>query len=344
MKILKLTGLALLGLIALGLIAAAFLPKHFEYSRSIDIDSSKETVYSIINDMKTWEEWGPWKKEDPTMKITYGEKTEGLGASYAWTGETSGKGTITITEETPPTFQKSRIEFEGQGGGDAWFELEDTEGGATKIDWTFSFDVSWPFNIFPAISGDGDMNKMFDTGLSALKVMAEAQPSTSGKYKVNPADFPGRTYLGIRETVKFDQPMSADFFADRFGQISKLMQKTKMEMDGPPSGLYFTWDEQTKTTDMAAAIPVKKGTAVNGGKIQTIEVPAGKAFVIDYYGSYTGTGEAHFAMDDYLKAKGITAGSPVIEEYVTDPGNEPDTSKWLTKIYYLMGSPIASGQ
>jgi hypothetical protein len=27
---------------------------------------------------------------------------------------------------------------------------------------------------------------------------------------------------------------------------------------------------------------------------------------------------------------------PVIEEYVTGPETEPDTSKWLTKIYYLL--------
>jgi hypothetical protein len=25
---------------------------------------------------------------------------------------------------------------------------------------------------------------------------------------------------------------------------------------------------------------------------------------------------------------------PVIEQYVTDPGQEPDSSKWLTRVFY----------
>jgi hypothetical protein len=36
-----------------------------------------------------------------------------------------------------------------------------------------------------------------------------------------------------------------------------------------------------------------------------------------------------------MKSKGLTNG-PVIEEYVTDPMNEADTTKWLTNIYYTL--------
>lgn len=345
MKILKKIGIALLALIAIGLVAAAFMPTHFEYERSTDINASKDVIYSILNDMRTWEEWGPWKQEDPTMKVSYGEKTEGVGASYIWTGEKTGNGTITITEATPPTLQKSKIEFEGQGGGDGWFRLEDGDAGATKTSWGFAFDVSWPLNIFVVLSGDGQMNNMFDTGLSGLKTMAEkkaAEQPATGKFKISPVDFPGKTYLGIREKVNFDQTMTADFFATRFGQIAALMGKTKMEADGQPCGVYYTWDEATKTTDMAVAIPVKKGVAVNGGNIKTFEIPAGKAFAIDYYGAYTGTGDAHMAMDEYFAANGMKASVPVIEEYVTDPGAEPDTAKWLTRIYYLVESQMAA--
>jgi effector-binding domain-containing protein len=49
-------------------------------------------------------------------------------------------------------------------------------------------------------------------------------------------------------------------------------------------------------------------------------------------------------MDDYLKANKLKAGAPVIEEYVTDPGTEPDESKWLTKIYYLADNLVAENQ
>ncbi len=32
---------------------------------------------------------------------------------------------------------------------------------------------------------------------------------------------------------------------------------------------------------------------------------------------------------------GLKHKAPVIEEYVTDPGKEPDSSKWLTRIYFF---------
>ena len=340
MKILKTIGIALLALVALWLIAAAIMPKHFEYERSTDINAPKEIVFGLVNNLTTWETWGPWKKEDPTMVNTYGAKTEGAGASYTWTGEKAGKGSMTIVESTAPSYQKTRVEFEGQGGGDAWFKIEDGESGATKTTWGFAFDVPFPFNVFAAF-GSGEMNKMFDDGLAGMKELAEKiaaeQPAGGGaSYAVKEMNFPGRTYVGIRERATFEQTMSSSFFGDRFGKISGLLSKAKFEMAGPPSGVYYEWDESNKTTDMAVAVPVKANTAVSGGGIKAFEIPAGKALVIDYYGSYQEVGKAHTAMDEYIKTKGLTQKPPVIEEYITDPMTEPDTAKWLTKVYYFV--------
>ena len=61
--------------------------------------------------------------------------------------------------------------------------------------------------------------------------------------------------------------------------------------------------------------------------------------VIDYYGDYDQTGKAHDAMEKYLKDRNILFNPPVVEEYVTDPGEEKDPSKWLTKIIYYF-SPV----
>jgi effector-binding domain-containing protein len=73
-------------------------------------------------------------------------------------------------------------------------------------------------------------------------------------------------------------------------------------------------------------------------------VPAGKALVIDYYGSYEGIGGAHMAMDEYVKSNNLKQKSPVLEQYITDPETEPDTSKWLTKVIYLLEGPVAEEQ
>jgi effector-binding domain-containing protein len=61
---------------------------------------------------------------------------------------------------------------------------------------------------------------------------------------------------------------------------------------------------------------------------------AGKVAMVSYMGPFEGTGEVHYFMHDQILNDGYDfAGSPW-EVYVTDMTVEPDTSKWITQIYY----------
>lgn len=340
MGILKKILFALLGIIVIGLLVAAFLPKHFEYERSIDINASKEVVFNIVNDLKTQDVWGPWAKEDPTIKNTYNEVASGVGQVSSWTSEGSGNGKQTITESTPPSSVKVKVEFEGQGGGDGWYRLEDGANGGTKAYWGMAFDAAWPTNIFTALFAGKMMNKMFDTGLAGLKKMAEEQaaaaPATSS-LQVQELDFKGMTYLGIRQETTFEEAMKPTFFSERITKVIGMMEKIKMQPTGSPTGVYYVWDEATKRTDMAVAMPIAPGTAVAGDpNLKVFEVPANRALVVDYYGPYEGIMKAHETLGAYVNEKGLKEIAPVLEEYVTDPEVEKDQSKWLTKVYYFV--------
>lgn len=101
-----------------------------------------------------------------------------------------------------------------------------------------------------------------------------------------------------------------------------------------PSAIYFTFDEKAMQTECAAVFSIKD----NNKKMEDWErfqVPASKVLLIEYYGAYDKSANAHYAMDAYMKGKGLTQ-SFVIEEYVTDPMMEKDTSKWLTNIFYVI--------
>jgi len=41
-------------------------------------------------------------------------------------------------------------------------------------------------------------------------------------------------------------------------------------------------------------------------------------------------------MDAYIKANNLEHHTNVVEEYITDPGMEPDSTKWLTRIIYFI--------
>ena len=115
----------------------------------------------------------------------------------------------------------------------------------------------------------------------------------------------------------------------------KAAGKAKLEPAAPfPSGLFFKWDTVNKITVMAAVMSVKGSSKTKVKGLETFVVPAGKTLNIKYFGGYNGTGLAHMAMDDYINEKGFMKLTPIMEEYVTDPGKEPDSTKWLTNIYY----------
>jgi effector-binding domain-containing protein len=69
---------------------------------------------------------------------------------------------------------------------------------------------------------------------------------------------------------------------------------------------------------------------------QKFDVPAANlALHIAYNGGYNKIGAAHKALNDYMKEKGLEQ-SFRIEEYISGPMTEPDTTKWLTNIYYVI--------
>lgn len=111
-------------------------------------------------------------------------------------------------------------------------------------------------------------------------------------------------------------------------------------MTGMPRGLYYTYDTVTQTTDMAAAIPVSSIPEA-GKEKQKLNIGVGKAklydqyLVYDYFGGYHNMTGAHEGLT--MMCEKTFKGEPglVMEEYVTDPGAEPDSTKWLTRIYYV---------
>lgn len=158
----------------------------------------------------------------------------------------------------------------------------------------------------------------------------EATAKTYRGYAVQEVDVPTRYFIALREKITMDK--MSEGFAKNLPLVFGAVQQAGIEMVGAPSGLYFTWDEAAKMTELAYGIPVKTNTEIPG--FETIETPAGKSLVIDYFGSYENLVNAHMAMDDYMKEHGLELIMPVYEEYITDPGMEADPAKWLTKICY----------
>ena len=212
-----------------------------------------------------------------------------------------------------------------------WF-FEETEEG-TKVTLNYiGTEVSF-FNRPANLMGEYFLGMAYESGLTALKEVAESSPApvADAKIDVQEVEIEETKYLMIVDDV---EPMNiAMYYAENLAKIMSYSQENGASMAGTPTGFYFTWTDTL--TNMAAAIPVDKEVAGND-EIEYRVVPAGSALRVEHYGNYDKVGPAHYAIEEYAAEKGMSI-SMAIETYVTDPESEPDTSKWLTHITYPIG-------
>lgn len=328
--------LLLILLIYVGLCAVG--TKNFNTERSLTIDAPKAMLFNMVNDLKTMEKWSPWFEKDPDMKVEYASTTKGVGASYSWSGnETVGEGSMTTIESVPASLHKSKMEFKGYDEpSTAEFNFNDKEG-QTEVVWKHYSESDLPFLArgYMLVTGmKKAMEKDFENGLNKMAALANERVANKmyDGYKINEITQPEKHFILNRQQVAYDNVQQ--FYAGNLGSLFAKAQSAGVEMNGMPCGLFYSFNDQSKMVDMSAAIPIKEPLAIRGA--QSLSIPESKAITVDYYGDYNGTPAAHEAVKSYMNDYGILNDPPYIEEYVTDPGEEPDPKKWLTKITYYI--------
>jgi effector-binding domain-containing protein/uncharacterized protein YndB with AHSA1/START domain len=341
MKILKTLLIILLVLVVIVGLLTAIAPTKLAVSRSTVINAPREVVWNNVTRFENINQWSPWMKLDPNMKVTL-EGTDGaVGAKQSWVGnEQVGEGSQTISALDPMNRAESKIQFikPWESEADAYVALADTTGGVL-VTWGFTSTMPRPFNIFGLFMDmDEAIGKDYDKGLASLKEISEqnaaAAPSKTYRgYQIAEKNMAAKTYIGKKETVMFRD--IGTFFGNNLPRIIADVQKAGLQTAGVPSGIYYTYDTVKMQTAMAAVVPVKEAASMVK-PWETISINAGKALALDYYGAYDQSLVAYQAIDDYIDEAGLTPTAVVIEEFVTGPMQEQDTAKWLTKIYYYV--------
>ena len=176
---LKIIGIivAVLAVGIVGILAyAATKPDVFTVQRSASIKAPAEKVFAFINDFRQWPAWSPYEKIDPQMKRTYGAKTAGQGATYAWDGNKNiGSGSMEILDAPAPQKVAIKLDFTRpfEAHNIAEFTLVPA-GDATDVTWSMRGPVPYFAKIIHVFM---DMDKMvggqFAEGLANLKAAAE---------------------------------------------------------------------------------------------------------------------------------------------------------------------------
>lgn len=339
MKIIKVIGVALLSLIFLVVIVSFFLPGHAHVERSVVINSKVAVPFSLVNNLKNWEQWSPWHKLDTNMVIDYGEITEGEGASYAWKSahDKVGEGKLMIMKSTPDQYIETSMQFGGMGTSKGSYTFEQTAEGV-KVIWAMDSDgedMPWAMRI-PSKYFNLFMDRMvgpdFEKGLNNLKAISEAAPKTEhiAGFETEEKMIGPMILAGIREKVK-TKDLSSSIFGKWFGHITDLLQKKNIQPMGAPVTIYYQYGP--KEVEVEAAVPVS-AQGRDEGNIKFHEMQQMRALVVKYYGDYSRIENVYTETYAHLKAKGQQSSGAPMEIYVTDHGMEKDTSKWLTEIVF----------
>jgi hypothetical protein len=168
-----------------------FLPRFVPVERKLVINTSPETVYPHLVNLEEWQKWNPWGAKDPGMKISYGDKKEGEGASYSWMSESQGSGTMTITKAVEPSRMETELDFGDQGKAKAYFELKSVGENQTEVVWHIDADMgNSPVGRVFGTMMDGMIGPDFEDGLSRLKKLAESGDSAPSEPSATPQATP----------------------------------------------------------------------------------------------------------------------------------------------------------
>lgn len=100
---------------------------------------------------------------------------------------------------------------------------------------------------------------------------------------------------------------------------------------GQPLCRYSAWRESE--CDLEALCPIAEAIP-GGGEVRLSKLQGGPAAVAVHVGPYDRLHETHMAVHEWAAGEGYKMEDPCWEEYVTDPGDEPDPSKWVTRVIY----------
>jgi hypothetical protein len=175
-KIALIVALALVVAIGAVLAVAATRPDRFRVERSLVINAPAGKIYPMIVDLHGWSAWSPYEKRDPAMKRTFSGTPSGLGAVYAWDGNSEiGAGRMEIIEATAPAKVRIKLDFMRpmEGHNVALFALA-PRGDTTTVTWSMEGPMPFLSKVMCLfLDMDAMIGKDFAAGLAQLKANAE---------------------------------------------------------------------------------------------------------------------------------------------------------------------------
>jgi len=336
MKFLKLVFFLLLIFLIGGAIYFASKDGHYNIKESRLIKVPSSVLYKTVNDYKTWEEWGPWKKQDSTMAFSYNDTTVGVGGGYSWDGSFPGSMTTTAIQENSVIEQNLTIVTPGgERFSKVGWEFTPKDHGDVEVSWKVKGEHTLIDKVYFAFSGtdfEGDMRRMYTEGLEGLETYTRAKMEDNSVFIHGITEYGGGFY--VYKTTSASGTNISTIMGQNYGEIMQFMNKKGITKSGMPFTIYNEMNPNGSII-MSNAIPVPNAVEITEeSTVLSGYLPRTKVVRVTLKGNYTYLGKAWAEAMQYIQQYELTQSTEKpFEIYTNDPGDYPNPADWITDIY-----------
>ncbi len=338
MKIFKYLFFLLLLVFICGALYFATKDGSFQIEKTEIIEAPVPVVFKKANDYKTWENWGPWKRNDSTIVFNYPEKISGEGASYNWNGK-DWDGFMKTTEVIPNQSIKQQINFQTPAGNrdaDVYWKFEKVNEG-TKVTWGMQGEhglVDKAYQSIFKIDFDTNMRNMLTEGLVGLRKNVEKELQV---YTIN---VDGVTQYGGGFYMYSTTAASLDAIGQKVNQLMPsvitYMEHNNITKAGRPMTIFNAYNVTSNTAIISCAIPTTTRMIVpEDSNVLSGFMPAQTVIKTTLKGNYKNLNEAIAKGMQYVTDNGYISpdDSSMFAIYVNTTEEVPNPAEWLTEIY-----------
>ena len=114
-------------------------------------------------------------------------------------------------------------------------------------------------------------------------------------------------------------------------EVWQAAQAIGLAPDGPPFTRYLS-EPAGGDLDYEAGVGLPKPASAGHGRAVPIELPGGSVAVAWHVGPYETLDQTYGALMGWIAEQGRSVAGPMWEVYWTDPGAEPDPTRWRTEV------------
>ena len=135
-----------------------------------------------------------------------------------------------------------------------------------------------------------------------------------------------------KEMTAREQGRALSKMMEMYSLLMKHLKENNEEINGAPFAIYHPCEVEGHTM-LECGLPVSKETLGNDN-INFIEISEGKTIMASHFGHYNTVKITYDAIQEYIAKNQLELNGSPWEMYITDPMQEPDQTKWETKVYF----------